>query len=255
MEHGDNHGGGSFNPGYRSAYNELPPNVSPVPAPAALTTYQHWDMPDTTGTITVNVPNSRPADQWLMTRFPDFDTNPPPRPFWRSLTWPLVGQGTGTVEFDTPDAGVGAVSTASHWLWSQGSTSIRAYPTFLPRPDGSPGSPFPALSLPGGQTFLAADADGDGIADAGLRHIPGGDAGGISYYVGFRIIDNNSAINVNTAWDSYFDYGPSAAGATTYQTGSLLTATDVSPQFLATGTELSPMPGDFIAPISGCWRY
>ena len=77
--------------------------------------------------------------------------------------------------------------------------------------------------------FLAADADGDGIADAGLCHIPGGDANGISYYVGVRIVDNNSAINVNTAWSRQFDYGPAGASLTTptYVSGGTLTANDI----------------------------
>lgn len=49
---------------------------------------------------------------------------------------------------------------------------------------------------------LAADADGDGIADSGYSYL--GTLGnpaysGVTFYAGYRVIDNNSAINANTA--------------------------------------------------------
>jgi hypothetical protein len=55
-------------------------------------------------------------------------------------------------------------------------------------------------------TVVAGDADGDGIADCGLQKLPVGEINGVTYYVGFRIIDNNSAINVNTALRRDADY-------------------------------------------------
>ncbi len=57
----------------------------------------------------------------------------------------------------------------------------------------------PAAS-PADATFLAADADGDGIADSGLFPLPIPEIDGVRYYGAIRIIDNNSALNVNTAW-------------------------------------------------------
>ncbi|MGE5609322.1 MAG: hypothetical protein ACM359_08715 [Bacillota bacterium] len=47
--------------------------------------------------------------------------------------------------------------------------------------------------------YLAADADGDGIADSVLYRLSSGPVQGVTYYMGARIIDNSSAININTA--------------------------------------------------------
>ena len=60
--------------------------------------------------------------------------------------------------------------------------------------------------------YLAADADGDGIADSVLFRV--GSAGdGTVYYAAIRIIDNNSAINVNTAWSRDFEFTYTGGGA------------------------------------------
>ncbi len=58
---------------------------------------------------------------------------------------------------------------------------------------------YPAMTIDG-QTFLAADTDGDGIADSLLCPLPIGTPDGITYYVAIRILDNNSAINAAIAW-------------------------------------------------------
>ena len=58
-----------------------------------------------------------------------------------------------------------------------------------------------------GTKFLAADADGDGIADSGLWKLPIGSIDGLTYYVAVRMVDNNSAININTAWSNR-DFSP-----------------------------------------------
>jgi hypothetical protein len=60
--------------------------------------------------------------------------------------------------------------------------------------------------------LLAADADGDGIADAGLWPIT--EVGGIKYYAAIRIIDNSSAINVNTARSRTGEFANNGAGPT-----------------------------------------
>lgn len=54
----------------------------------------------------------------------------------------------------------------------------------------------------GGKTgpFLAADADGDGIADSILFRLPMAPVTGITYFGAIRVVDNAAAINVNTAW-------------------------------------------------------
>ncbi|CAN5538335.1 hypothetical protein BH09PLA1_BH09PLA1_07980 [soil metagenome] len=48
--------------------------------------------------------------------------------------------------------------------------------------------------------FIAGDADGDGIADSGLKRLGVGDVNGLTYFYGVRIVDNGSAVTVNTAW-------------------------------------------------------
>src|SRR5213075_187334 len=55
-------------------------------------------------------------------------------------------------------------------------------------------------SLGASYNALAADADGDGIADSFLVRMPIGNINGITYYHAVRIVDNAAAINLNTAW-------------------------------------------------------
>ncbi|HEV7301521.1 MAG TPA: helix-hairpin-helix domain-containing protein [Tepidisphaeraceae bacterium] len=59
--------------------------------------------------------------------------------------------------------------------------------------------------------YLAGDADGDGIADSLLFRVPGPTANGKTYYGALRIIDNGSAVNVNTAWSNVTDFGTTIA--------------------------------------------
>jgi hypothetical protein len=81
----------------------------------------------------------------------------------------------------------------------QGDGSIKSCPAFVVNPpnpklfcaDGSP------ATLP--IVVLAADADGDGIADSGLIRLGGGQVEGATYYGAVRIIDNAAALNVSTA--------------------------------------------------------
>jgi len=99
------------------------------------------------------------------------------------------------------------------------------YPTYLTLANGlnvpaltntSPPSNGPA------NTFVAGDADGDGVADSFLFRVPGVDLDGLTWYAAVRIIDNNSAINANTAWsrdtESFF---PPNTGANTANTWAL----------------------------------
>lgn len=51
-----------------------------------------------------------------------------------------------------------------------------------------------------GFTVVAADADGDGVADSGFWRLPIGQQNGVTWYAAYRLVDNNSAININTAW-------------------------------------------------------
>lgn len=85
-------------------------------------------------------------------------------------------------------------------------------PTYLTL---SNGYNVPALTYgTAAKTFTAADADGDGIADSLLFRIPGLNLDGLTWYAGVRIIDNNSAINANTAWSRDTESFYSGAAAT-----------------------------------------
>ena len=50
-----------------------------------------------------------------------------------------------------------------------------------------------------GQTYLAASASGDGIADSGLWRIPIGEINGVTYFAAVRVLDNNSTVNASVA--------------------------------------------------------
>ncbi|WP_428937572.1 hypothetical protein [Fontivita pretiosa] len=52
--------------------------------------------------------------------------------------------------------------------------------------------------------FIAADADGDGIADSGLFRL-NVNIEGVEYYGAIRIVDNSAAVNVNTAFSRHSD--------------------------------------------------
>ncbi len=56
------------------------------------------------------------------------------------------------------------------------------------------------------ETALAASATGNGIADSFLWRLPMSSIDGVTYYAAARIIDNNSAINVNTANSQMGDF-------------------------------------------------
>ncbi|HEX2970913.1 MAG TPA: hypothetical protein VHP11_01195, partial [Tepidisphaeraceae bacterium] len=65
-------------------------------------------------------------------------------------------------------------------------------PTYKVAPGQIPNEDKPFL-------YLGADADGDGIADSVLCRLSTGPVQGVTYYYAVRIIDNASAININTA--------------------------------------------------------
>lgn len=91
-------------------------------------------------------------------------------------------------------------------------TRVNAAPTTYTSPSGQvlPGFQFDVTPAANGwqggvgttlnQTVPAMDTDQDGIADAGMVKLPVGVINGLTYYYGMRIVDNNSAVNANTAW-------------------------------------------------------
>jgi len=128
--------------------------------------------------------------------------------YWRFVTAPLLG-----AQYETPlwQAGGGmygrdATAPGPYAILPaplQGTNcNIRWAPTSVPLN----GLQYPALQAlyPDGTLYgspiLAADTDGDGIADAHFVKMATID--GITYYAAFRIVDNGAAFNVNTAWQA-----------------------------------------------------
>jgi DNA uptake protein ComE-like DNA-binding protein len=121
-------------------------------------------------------PVSASGERWLASRVPEVAGG---AANWASISGPVVAGGA----FQSPVDGA--------------SSTVRtdAKPTSVT----INGRSYPALVL-GGRTLLAADADRDGIADAGLWPIPVGQINGVTYYAAVRIVDHNSAVNAAVAW-------------------------------------------------------
>ena len=64
----------------------------------------------------------------------------------------------------------------------------------------------PIFILEEGKKVLAADTDGDGIADAGFARLPVAEADGTTYFYATRIIDANSALNISVAAAPFENY-------------------------------------------------
>jgi hypothetical protein len=155
-------------------------------------------------------------------------------PIWDSISYPpfqnipqkyknQVGNESYFWQFDVPDSPDNQannpgfmLSLKKHWYEPTFKTvtaadgTVHTYPALRARLSGPTnegglagqytGHDYKSVGTPAQATFLAADADGDGIADSGLFRLPMGGINGLRYYAALRIIDNNSAININTAW-------------------------------------------------------
>ena len=155
----------------------------------------YWDDPTNASGFEIAA-----ANQYLASRVPLASGG---TIYWPAISAPLSSQKVtgGAVElaqrqFESPLGG-GTFTTRI----SQPGTLIQ--PNFVPFNEGSPGGPsrtHPALTV-SGVTYLAADTTGSGVADAALSRMV--QVGDITYYVAYRILDNNSAINVSTAWKPF----------------------------------------------------
>jgi hypothetical protein len=199
-----------------------------------LGTYNNFDAPDYLGNGT--------GDPWLADRVPTLPnpavavnatSNPP---IWAAITAPMNAAGSGNgytagtpvFESPVPPLTSGAINFT---IASSGATGPLAanpaaytgsgppftyttYTNVVPSFQSVNGNNVPAFvfkTASSTATYVAGDADGDGIADCGLFRLPGVYADGLTYYAGVRIVDNNSAINVNTANDWGSDASPTAA--------------------------------------------
>ena len=146
-------------------------------------------------------------------------------PVWRTITAPLIGS-----TFESPlrpagNAFVAFPTTYPYPLTYDAADARNVAPTYVVGADNerypafafndrgvSPQPNFafdrdPAAPATGPSRILAAaDADGDGIADSGYIRLPGGRINDLDWYVGIRIVDLGSAVNVNTAGDRRYDF-------------------------------------------------
>lgn len=170
--------------------------------------YDDWDShitdPQSNATDT-NLPGPPPNksfDAWLGTRLPEIIISSSNTYGWRALSYSPIRTGTVyTADFPT-DATPRSLTLPK----------MQFRPTFLTINSVD----YPALEMfnngASQGTFLAADADGDGVADSLYFKLPVGAIAGVTYYAAVRVIDNNSAINVNTALFRDRDFaGPSLA--------------------------------------------
>jgi hypothetical protein len=153
--------------------------------------------------------NSSSNDTWLTSRVPSV-LDPTQAynagsnfPVWKFLSQAPVNQ------FESPTQGVYAAGIRTNF--EPVSTIVN-------------GTVSPAFMYYNGTAwigpFLAADTDGDGIADAGLFRLPCGEINGVTYYGAYRIVDNAAAINASVAWAPQAVTGPTAASTPAAPSGS-----------------------------------
>lgn len=125
-------------------------------------------------------------------------------PMWLYVTAPV----NGTSQYESP-----------YWPWDA-TNKVYKPQVYTARYQLSPGQTgiqidgqtWPAWVNPanGAWAFMAADTDGDGVADAGFFKLL--TLEGVTYYAAVRIIDNAAAINANTAW-TYNTFATSSTGS------------------------------------------
>ncbi len=121
-------------------------------------------------------------------------------------TWPAVSGPVLTARFESPiqlNAPASDLTYSNRLFLASAAALWRRTARWLP-----------TLRTPGNGSlsYVAGDADGDGIADGGLVKIPVGRIAGLTYYAVVRVIDNGSAINVNTAGSRSMDFAGDGTG-------------------------------------------
>lgn len=146
--------------------------ASNAPTDAAVgPSYHHWNSPS--------------DENWWGSRVPVMMASN--QPGWRFI----AVSPTGT-PFESPYTANGQVVTYT--------TRENLVTTSIPINVNGQIVQYPAFfDSSSGQTYLAASASGDGIADAGLWRIPIGELNGITYYAAVRVLDNNSALDASIA--------------------------------------------------------
>jgi hypothetical protein len=173
-----------------------------------------WYYNHTTSTLIDPLTNER-FDYWLSDRTPDYGptgANGTDHYYWGRISQPLTSENeivSGTLSsvrgyFEDPTyyPNPGPINATTNPLLLR---FRNGFDTELePTSKIWNGVPMPAFlittSIPGVDRALAADADGDGVADSFLVRMPIGTVNGLTYYYAVRIIDNAAALNINTAW-------------------------------------------------------
>ncbi len=208
------------------------------PAGPPTATYHDYTSPTGNTNASATPPLPLPEDTWLAERVPtlvqdvaspydathtyaagdivasggtyyastvDGNTSAPPTNWaavmGTTVIWPKMSAPLG------PTGGLYDIPTGGTWDGFHNSFITSKSITYA---DGTT-SLYPAVWDKTGTAAIAADADGDGIADAGLVKIPMKDLDGLTWYYGVRIIDNNSAVNTSVAWKSNTDYRDTAS--------------------------------------------
>jgi len=197
--------------GFRQAVSAAgQPSAAAVPPALPLTGnfYNPWESPIT--------------DLYLADRTPTLINNVPG---WGNITAPLnASPMLPTGQFEAPyaidsigNAVIGPVTYSqranlvpSSISITQSDGSVRVYPAFAGITPLQLAKDLPTVS-PTGQsgtavfplTVLAADTDGDGIADAGFMRLSAGQIEGATYYGAVRVIDNLAAVNASVAMEPF----------------------------------------------------
>ena len=118
---------------------------------------------------------------------------------WRFPSYPpLLNSASSQYQFDPPNEPSGGPS------YILPLTKVAVEPTFVTLANGQN---MPGLQMRDpdqskiGTPFLAADTDGDGIADSLLFKLPVSPVDGVTYYYSVRVLDHGSALNLNMAGD------------------------------------------------------
>ena len=195
---------------------------------------------------------SAATDPLLGSRVPEHDLNNV-GPVWQAVAFPPFVNAAGTVTIGSPVEGTtttlpmafkpylkfyptsktvnGAIYPAAVLYLSGVPTAVaQANPTYNAGPGyvspNVPGGfvsagPPSAFSIQANAQYamVAADTDGDGIADALYFPMPTAPVAGVTYYAACRVIDGNSAVNVSTAWTSGLDRQASDTSTTARSPG------------------------------------
>ncbi|MBC7784700.1 MAG: hypothetical protein H7144_12755, partial [Burkholderiales bacterium] len=193
-----------------------------------------------------------PSDAF--TASPNIGTNPA---VWAYLTEPVFGtQYESPMGQTVPVTPLGVVRYAPFGVNVPGQpqmTPVFSYDTdttagtdFNPAPGNFVWLPLSHSNTP---MMFAGDADQDGIADSLPVRVPVGKLNGLDYFAYFRIIDNGSAINVNTAMSRDVDFtgDPASGYGQTLADSSEL----VNSGFFTANVGLAELLRDYVQPTGG----